>query len=107
MPFGRLSELSMSWSAPDVLILNIPEKLSSCVWPVGILKGGSVNQIEPSDFTTTSLGLFSFFPSNPEASGVMSPFVSCLATLRSPICVRISLPPASKASPLELLDWLR
>ena len=89
-----------------MLILKIPENVSSAFCPAGILSGGSVNQTDPSDFTTTSLGLFNFFSPYAEASEVSTPLLSLRATLRNPVCVRINLPCKSSVNPFELSDGL-
>ena len=52
---------------------------------------GSVNQIEPSDFTTTSFGEFSVLPSKLSASTVIAPSYSVRVT-RRPSCSQVTQP---------------
>ncbi len=68
---------------------------------------GSVNQIEPSDFTTTSFGEFSRLPSNESISTVMEPSYSVLTTRRPPCSQVISRPWRSRVLPLAKFDGLR
>src|SRR5436190_17495453 len=72
-----------------------------------IPKGGSVNQIDPSDFTTMSLGEFRGFPSKLSHRTVMLPSYSVRVTRRVPCSQETSLPCRSRVWPLELLDGLR
>ena len=67
-------------------------------------KGGSVNQIEPSLFTTTSFGLFSRLPSKRSASTVMLPSYS-KRTTRRPACSQAMMRPCrSRVWPLALFE---
>src|SRR5687768_10284519 len=69
--------------------------------------GGSVNQIEPSDFTTTSLGEFSGLPSNFSATTVIVPSYSVRLTRRASCSHVTRRPWRSRVLPLELFDGLR
>ena len=62
--------------------------------------GGSVNQTDPSDFTTTSFGEFSRLPANPSASTVMPPSYSVRVTRRVPCSQVTSRPCRSRVLPL-------
>ena len=62
---------------------------------------GSVNQIEPSDRTTTSLGLLSRLPSNRSAMTVMDPSCSVRLTRRLPCSHVTSRPCRSSVLPFE------
>ena len=68
---------------------------------------GSVNQIEPSDFTTTSLGELSRLPSKLSASTVMEPSYSVRTTLRPPCRQVTSRPWRSRVLPLAKFEGLR
>ena len=70
-------------------------------------KVGSVNQIEPSDLTTTSLGEFRRLPSNESISVVMEPSYSVRMTLRPPCRQVTSRPWRSRVLPLAKLEGLR
>ena len=67
---------------------------------------GSVNQIEPSDFTTTSFGEFSFLPCQLSASTVIEPSISVWVT-RRPCSQVTSLPRRSRVLPLAQFEGLR
>src|SRR5580704_9952193 len=70
-------------------------------------KGGSVNQIEPSDLTTRSLGELSLFPSIWSRTTVRLPSYSVRVT-RRPRCSQVtSRPWRSRVLPFELFDGLR
>src|SRR5262245_52519791 len=70
-------------------------------------KVGSVNQIEPSDFTTTSLGEFKRLPLKLSISTVMEPSYSVRVT-RLPPCSQVtSRPCRSRVLPLAKQDGLR
>src|SRR5215510_2507319 len=69
--------------------------------------GGSVNQTEPSDLHTTSLGELSGLPSNLSAMTVIAPSYSVRVTRRES-CSHVSKRPCrSRVLPLELLAGLR
>src|SRR5262245_47597170 len=71
---------------------------------------GSVNQIEPSDFTTTSFGELSFLPSTPSNrlhSTVSVPSCSVRVTCRPPCSQVTSRPCRSRVLPLAWFDGLR
>ncbi len=69
--------------------------------------GGSENQTEPSDLTTTSLGELSGLPSNLSISTVMLPSYS-VRVIRRPLCSQVtSRPWRSRVLPLALLEGLR
>jgi hypothetical protein len=63
-----------------------------------------VNQIEPSDFTTTSFGEFSRLPSNLSINTVIEPSYSVLTTRRPPCSQVISRPWRSRVLPLAKFD---
>src|SRR5271156_4915957 len=68
---------------------------------------GSVNQIDPSDFTTTSFGEFSFLPLYLSARTVMAPSYSVRVT-RRPRCSQVtSRPCRSRVLPLAFHEVLR
>src|SRR5262245_48522745 len=69
--------------------------------------GGSVNQIEPSDLTTISFGLLSFFPSQRSASTLREPFFSKRNTVRPPQPATISRFSRSRQVPFALADGRR
>src|SRR2546421_9129684 len=70
-------------------------------------KGGSVNQIEPSDLQTTSLGALSGLPSNLSAITVIDPSYSVRVTRRVS-CSQVSNRPCrSRVLPLALFEGLR
>src|SRR5215471_18976473 len=69
--------------------------------------GGSVNQTEPSDFTTTSFGELSGFPSNRSSNTVIVPSYSVRVTRRASCSHVIKRPWRSRALPLAWLDGLR
>src|SRR5262245_2357903 len=66
--------------------------------------GGSVNQIEPSDLTTISLGLLSFLPSQRSASVLRDPFFSNRNTVRPPHPATTSRFSRSRHIPFALAD---
>src|SRR3954462_6746072 len=68
--------------------------------------GGSVNQIEPSDFTTMSLGLFSFLPCHLSASVFHVPFFSIRKTVRPPQPATTSRFSRSRHVPFALMEGL-
>ncbi len=68
---------------------------------------GSVNQTEPSDFTTTSLGELSRLPSKRSASTVIEPSYSVRTTRRPPCSQVTSRPWRSRVLPLAKLEGLR
>ena len=70
-------------------------------------KRGSVNQIEPSDFTTTSFGEFSRLPSKRSQITVIVPSYSVRVTRRLRCSQVTSRPCRSRVLPLALLDGLR
>src|ERR1700726_4144823 len=70
-------------------------------------KGGSVNQMESSDFTTTSLGELSGLPPNLSISTVMPPSYSVRVTRRLSCSQVTSRPCRSRVLPLALLEGLR
>ena len=70
-------------------------------------KSGSVNQIEPSDFTTTSFGEFSRLPSKVSISTVIVPSYSVRVTRRPPCSQVTSRPWRSRVLPLAKFDGLR
>src|SRR3954462_12891169 len=70
-------------------------------------KGGSVNQMEPSDLQTMSLGELRGLPSNLSAITVMLPSYSVRVTRRASCSHVIKRPWRSRVLPLELLDGLR
>ena len=66
-----------------------------------------MNQIEPSDFTTTSFGELSGLPSNLSATVVMVPSYS-VREIRRPPCSHVtSRPWRSRVLPLEKFDGFR
>src|SRR5215210_702402 len=69
--------------------------------------GGSVNQIEPSVFTTTSFGELSRLPSNPSASTVIEPSYSVRVTRRPPCSQVRSRPCRSRLLPFAKAEGLR
>ena len=70
-------------------------------------KGGSVNQIESSDLTTTSFGELSRLPSKRSRMTVIAPSYSVRVT-RRPSCSQVtSRPWRSRVLPFEWLDGLR
>src|SRR5450755_4048598 len=68
---------------------------------------GSVNQIEPSDFTTTSFGELSRLPSYLSAITVIEPSISVRVTQRVRCSQVTRRPCRSRVLPLALLDGLR
>src|SRR6185437_6197865 len=72
-----------------------------------IPNGGSVNQIDPSDLTTTSFGELSGLPSNRLQRTVIVPSCSVRVTWRPPCSQVTSRPWRSRVLPLELFDGLR
>src|ERR1700760_875319 len=68
---------------------------------------GSVNQIEPSDFTTTSLGEFRRLPSYPSISTVIEPSYSVRVTRRLRCSHVTSRPCRSRVLPLAFHEVLR
>src|SRR6266849_4213434 len=70
-------------------------------------KGGSVNQIEPSDVTTTSLGELSRLPAKPSHSTVSVPSGSVRVTRLAPCSQVTRRPWRSRVLPLAVLDGLR
>src|SRR5215470_14019992 len=69
--------------------------------------GGSVNQIESSDFTTMSFGELSCLPSNLSISTVTVPSYSVRVT-RRPSCSQVTRRPwRSRVLPLAWFDGLR
>src|SRR5258706_10895888 len=70
-------------------------------------KGGSVNQIEPSDLQTTSLGALSGLPSNLSAITVIEPSYSVRVTRRVSCSQVTSRPWRSRVLPLALFEGLR
>jgi hypothetical protein len=70
-------------------------------------KGGSVNQIESSDFTTTSLGELRRRPSKASRSTVMLPSYSVRVTRRLSCSQVTSRPWRSRVLPLAKFDGLR
>src|SRR5579872_3482494 len=70
-------------------------------------KRGSVNQIEPSDFTTTSFGELSRLPSKRSQITVMEPSYSVRVTRRVRCSQVTSRPCRSRVLPLPLFDGLR
>src|ERR671925_837861 len=69
--------------------------------------GGSENQTESSDLTTTSLGELSGLPSNLSISTVIVPSYSVRVTRRESCSQVTSRPCRSRVLPLALLDGLR
>src|SRR3984885_11979259 len=69
--------------------------------------GGSVNQIEPSDLTTTSFGELSRLPSKRLHRIVIVPSCSVRVTRRPPCSHVTSRPCRSRVLPFELCDGLR
>src|SRR5580704_19281842 len=69
--------------------------------------GGSVNQIDPSDLTTTSFGELSGLPSNLLHRMVIVPSCSVRVTRRAPCSQVTNRPWRSRVLPLELFDGLR
>src|SRR3954453_14964407 len=67
-------------------------------------KIGSVNQIDPSDFTTTSLGEFSRLPWKESISTVIEPSYSVRVTRRPPCSQVIRRPWRSRVWPLAKFD---
>ena len=62
---------------------------------------GSVNQIEPSDLTTTSFGLLSCLPSKRSATTLIDPSCSVRLTRRVP-CSHVTIRPCrSRVLPFE------
>src|SRR5438552_3457137 len=72
-----------------------------------IPNGGSVNQIESSDLTTTSFGELRGLPSNLSISTVIVPSYSVRVTRRVLCSQAISRPWRSRVSPFELFDGRR
>src|SRR5437016_2452318 len=70
-------------------------------------KGGSVNQIESSDLTTTSFGELSFLPSNSSSTTVMLPSCPVRVTRRESCSQVTRRPWRSRVLPLALFDGLR
>src|SRR5215475_9546896 len=70
-------------------------------------KGGSENQIEPSDLTTTSFGELSGLPSNLSISTVIVPSYSVRVTRRPSCSQVIRRPWRSRVLPLAWFDGLR
>src|SRR5215204_3258585 len=68
---------------------------------------GSVNQIEPSDVTTTSFGELSRLPSNRSASTVIEPSYSVRVTRRPPCSQVRSRPCRSRVLPLAKAEGFR
>ena len=68
---------------------------------------GSVNQIESSDFTTTSLGEFNRLPCQRSATTVIEPSISVRVTRRVKCSQVTSRPWLSMVLPLELLEGAR
>src|SRR5665213_339982 len=68
---------------------------------------GSVNQIEPSDFTTTSLGEFNRLPLKLSQMTVIEPSYSVRVTRRVRCSQVTRRPCPSRVLPLPLLDGLR
>ena len=69
--------------------------------------GGSVNQTESSDFTTTSFGELSGFPSKRSATVVIVPSYSVRETRRVACSQVTSRPWRSRVFPFAKLDGLR
>src|SRR5712691_6127731 len=69
--------------------------------------GGSVNQIESSDFTTMSFGELSGLPSNLSISTVTVPSYSVRVTRRESCSQVTRRPWRSRVLPLEKFDGLR
>src|ERR1043165_6159982 len=69
--------------------------------------GGSVNQIEPSDLHTMSLGELSGLPSKRSAITVMLPSYSVRVTRRASCSQVRSRPCRSRVLPIALLEGLR
>jgi len=69
--------------------------------------GGSVNQMESSDFTITSLGELSGLPSNLSISTVIVPSCSVRVTLRVSCSQVTSRPCRSRVLPLTLSEGWR
>src|SRR5258707_759391 len=69
--------------------------------------GGSVNQTEPSDLTTTSFGELSGLPSNRLHKVVMVPSCSVRLIWRPPCSQVTRRPWRSRVLPLALPDGLR
>src|ERR1700733_4256983 len=69
--------------------------------------GGSVNQIDPSDLTTTSLGELSGFPSKRLQRTVIVPSGSVRVTRRAPCSQVTRRPCRARGLPLALFDGLR
>ena len=70
-------------------------------------KGGSVNQMLSSDFTTTSFGELSLLPSNRSISTVIVPSYSVRMTRRASCSQVTSRPCRSRVLPLALFEGLR
>src|SRR5438105_8875365 len=70
-------------------------------------KGGSVNQIESSDFTTMSFGELSGLPSNFSHSTVVEPSYSVRVTRRASCSQVTSRPWRSRVLPLALFEGCR
>src|SRR5712664_4732053 len=70
-------------------------------------KGGSVNQIESSDLTTTSFGELSFLPSKRSRMTVMLPSYSVRVTRRASCSQETRRPWRSRVLPLALFEGLR
>src|SRR5262245_50406393 len=79
---------------------------SSFFSPFGVPYLGSVNQIVPSDFTTTSLGLLNVLPSN-ESTSVTTPSNSVRVTRRVVCSQLTSFPLPSRVLPLVLFELSR
>src|SRR6266581_7798378 len=69
--------------------------------------GGSVNQTEPSDFTTTSLGELSGLPSKRSRITLIEPSYSVRVTRRMPCSQVTRRPWRSRVLPLALFEGLR
>src|SRR5260370_26190194 len=70
-------------------------------------EGGSVNQIESSDLTTTSFGELSGLPSKRSRMTVMLPSYSVRVTRRASCSQVTRRPWRSRVLPLALFDGLR
>src|SRR2546426_8001229 len=70
-------------------------------------KGGSVNQMESSDLTTTSFGELRGLPSNSSSTTVMLPSCSVRVTRRESCSQVTRRPWRSRVLPLALFDGLR
>ncbi|CAJ7185256.1 Uncharacterised protein [Burkholderia pseudomallei] len=70
-------------------------------------KSGSLNQIEPSDFTITSFGELKRLPANRSASTVIEPSYSVRVTRRVKCSQVTSRPARSRVLPFALFDGWR